>query len=250
MRKLIVGNWKANPQAQRKAKEIFTKIAKEIGRIKRAEVVICPPFVYLHLLRNLQRQLKSSIKLGAQDVFISGGAFTGEISPQMLRDYGCKYVIVGHSERRRMGEDNKLIREKVKAVIKAGMRVILCVGENMDERKKGLTYQVIKKQVVEGLKGISAQAFSNINIAYEPVWAIGTGNFCDPDEAVKVIERIRKFLKRSLRIKKGEEVQILYGGSVNSKNASLYLQKKEIGGLLVGGSSLKPKEFVKIINLA
>jgi triosephosphate isomerase len=213
MKKIIIGNWKMNPNSLAEAKRLF-------DAVKKTKAVICPPFVYLS---------KFKYKfLGAQDCFWEqGGAYTGEVSPKMLRDLGVKYVIIGHSERRALGETEEIIEKKLRAVLKVGLIPILCVGEKKGENAR----KVINKQLNGNLKGVI--------IAYEPIWAIGTGNFCSAEKANK----IREFIKQKI------DNKILYGGSVNSKIAKDYI---DVGfdGLLVGGASLDAKEFIKIVKNA
>lgn len=242
-----------NPATQREAKSLFNSIKKGAARIKKAEAIICPPFVYLATLRQ-----GLGVKLGGQNCFWEEkGAFTGETSPQMLKNLGCSYVILGHSERRRyQREGDRDINKKLIAALKAGLKVILCVGENEAENKKGKTFTVIKKQLSDGLKftplnppssggGAAKQLFnrveiSNLLVAYEPIWAIGTGKSCQVKDAKKVNVFIKKIL--------GKKTPVLYGGSVNSENARGYIKKAGFNGLLVGGASLKPKEFLEIIK--
>lgn len=240
MKPLIIANWKMNPTALAEAKLLFNSVKKGIKNIKGVEVIICPPFVYLSNLLNLKPHSLNP-KLGAQDCFWEEkGPFTGEISPKMLRGFGCQYVILGHSERRGLGETDEMINKKLKAAIAAKLKPIFCIGETEEERKKRKTFEILKKQLKEGLKSIfnfKPQILNPI-IAYEPVWAIGTGNFCLPEKAKEVLFFLRKVLK---------DISILYGGSVNSKNAKDYIM---IGfdGLLVGGASLNAREFIKIVK--
>ena len=216
--KLIVANWKCNPNSIAEAKKLFNGV-KDTGAI------ICPPFIYLSVFNYKF--------LGAQNChWEQSGPYTGEISPKMLKDLGCKYVIIGHSERRiYLQETDEMINKKLKAVLKTGLTPILCVGEKKGEKAE----IVVSNQLNKNLKGIAKKDLNKIIIAYEPVWAIGTGNFCSADKANK----IREFIKKKLNNK------ILYGGSVNSKIAGDYT---EIGfdGLLVGNASLDAKEFIKI----
>jgi len=251
---LIIANWKMNPSSLAEANQLFNSIKKGIKNIKGAEIVICPPFVYL--LEFLSRWRKSQVMLGAQDCFWEEkGAFTGEVSATMLKNLDCQYVIIGHSERRKLGESDEMINKKMKAAIKAELNPILCIGETEKERKEGKTFEVLRRQLKKGLKTIGnwkprtrtssvrgRLEIGNLVIAYEPVWAIGTGNFCPVQEAEKVLI----FLKKLLR----EKIKILYGGSVNSQNARDYIKKAFFQGLLVGGSSLNPQEFIEIVKNA
>jgi len=206
MKHLIVANWKMNPSTLEEAKNIFNQV-KETG------AVICPPFVYLSVLG----------ANGAQDCsWESGGAFTGEISPQMLKDLGVEYVILGHSERRKyQKETNELIEKKFKAALSAGLKPILCIDQ----------ISQLPKDIKNGFV-----------VAYEPLFAIGTGKACPPEKA----EKIRMAVKKAL----GERVLVLYGGSVNSQNTEDYIKKAHFDGLLVGGASLKPQEFIDIVKIA
>ncbi len=231
MKTLIVANWKCNPTTLSEAKRIFDLVKKGVDKIenkKKVEVVVCPPFVYLS---SFKFQV-SSFKLGAQDVFwenppAGGGAFTGEISAKMLKNLGCGYVIIGHSERRKyFKETDETINKKLKAALENGLKAILCIDK--------------KSQIKNALKGIAKKQFKNLILAYEPVFAIGTGKPCSIEKARKMNFLIRKAVKINIKI--------LYGGSVNSQNAADFIKKAKFHGLLVGGASLKPKEFVKIVK--
>jgi len=236
MKPLIVANWKMNPQTVDEAREIFNMVKEGIRNVERVEVIICPPFLYLPYWVEFFTKKKKKIKLGAQDCFWEEkGAFTGEISPSMLKNLGCEYVIIGHSERRKLGEIDEMINKKIKAAISAKLKPILCIGETEKERKEGKTFKVLKSQLEKDLKGI----LNSLIVAYEPVWAIGTGKPCHPPEAKKVLLFLRKFLGK---------IPILYGGSVNSENAVNYIKEAGFSGLLVGGASLEPKEFITIVK--
>ena len=236
MKTLIVANWKMNPSTLEGAKLLFEAVKKEVKNIKKVEIVICPPFTFLS---NIQYPI-SNIKLGAQDCFWEEkGAFTGEISPLMLKNLGCEYIIIGHSERRKLGETDEMINKKIKAVITAKLKPILCIGETEKERRKGKTLQVLKNQIKKDLNHLISQSLNHLIIAYEPLWAIGTGNPCEPKEAKKVYLFLRKILKK---------IPILYGGSANSENAASYIQEAKFQGLLVGGASLNAQEFIKVVK--
>jgi triosephosphate isomerase len=246
MKPLIVANWKLNPTSQKEAKFLFNSVKNGIKNIKNVEVVICPPFVFLFHLQPTTHNLR----LGAQDCFWEEkGPFTGEISSLMLKDFNCRYVILGHSERRRyFGETDEMINKKIKAVLSAKLNPIFCIGETKTERKKGQTKEILKSQIQKGLKGIPRRKIKNLVIAYEPVWAIGTGNPCDVEEAQKMGLLIRKIMAKKYSLSIAKAIKILYGGSVNSKNAKPYITEANFQGLLVGGASLDPKEFVKIVK--
>jgi len=232
-RKLIVANWKLNPTTQSEAEKLFNSIKDGVKDINDVETVICPPFIYLSKLRGLD--------LGAQDCYWEEkGAYTGEISVAMLKNLGCRYIIVGHSERRKyFAETDESVNKKIKAVLKAGLIPIVCIGETQEERESEKTEEVLEKEIKDGLEKID---LSKIVIAYEPIWAIGTGNACDVEEAQRMKEIIQKMTSKN--------VKILYGGSANANNAEDYLKQAGFNGLLVGGASLKSDEFISIVKLA
>jgi len=242
-----------NPQKKQEAKRLFDSVKIGIKKIKKAEVVICPPFVYLPILgASAFAKGFGGFRFGSQDCFWEeSGAYTGEISALMLKDIGCQYVIIGHSERRRyFGETDETVNKKLKAAIEANLIPIFCIGETQKQRDRGETENVLKKQIEEGIKNVSSFKFqsSRICIAYEPVWAIGTGKACDVEEAQKMGLVIRKIIFGLYGSSIAEDIRILYGGSVNSKNAAGYIREAGFRGLLVGGASLDAEEFSKIIK--
>lgn len=264
MKNLIAANWKMNPVSQKEAENIFKDIKKGIKGAK-SEVVVCPPFTYLPLLKGLS--------LGAQNIYFEDkGAFTGEIAAGMLKDLGVEYVIIGHSERRKyFGETDETVNKKIKKALEAGLKIIFCIGETAEERDAGnptkaqggiLTgpsqlpqsgiwsgkREVLERQIKIGLAGIDN--LENINIAYEPVWAIGTGNNCSVEETRESIEFIRATLARQNAAAFVGQTRILYGGSVKSDNSGAYIKDAGANGLLVGGASLNTEEFVKIVKSA
>jgi triosephosphate isomerase len=251
MRKLIVANWKENPDTEAKALKLF----KEIGRAKRpdAEVVVCPPFIYLEKIAGafskMSATAKKGLALGAQDIFWKDqGAFTGEIGPAMIKKIGIRYAIVGHSERRRyLKETDQMINAKIALALKDGLKIILCVGEPASIRKKGVAAAkaFIKNQLKKDLKNIKG----NVAVAYEPIWAIGSGHNDNPEDARAMAEFIEAVV-RTINGTNNIKTRFLYGGSVNGVNAGDYIQYKGIDGALVGGASLKAAEFGKIINAA
>lgn len=253
MKPLIVANWKMNPQTLKEAEWLFNLVKRGVAGIKKAEVVICPPLLYLFPLAErfvIRRNIK--IGVGAQDVFWEEkGAFTGEISPPMLKNLGVKYVIIGHSERRRhLSETDEMINKKIKAVLRAKLTPILCIGETQEEKEKGETENILQNQITCALRNVSGFSLQNLRfiIAYEPVWAIGTGNPCDTEEAQKMSLLIRKIISKIYSHKLTQNIKILYGGSVNSKNAGGYVKEAGLQGLLVGGASLDAQEFVGIVK--
>jgi triosephosphate isomerase len=247
--RLIVFNWKENPQTLREASHLLSatlKIARDERR-GNAEIVACLPFTYLIELARTSSHVPSCFSFGAQDVFWENiGAFTGEIGPAMLRSIGKKmrYVIIGHSERRRLlHETDEMVNEKVRASLTVGLHVILCVGEPMAVRKKGIVAakEYIKNQLKKDLQGILNLKFKILNliIAYEPIWAIGTGRNCPPADARDMAIFIRN---------EARDAKVLYGGSVDGANIADYLCYHEINGALVGGASLRAEEVKKIIK--
>ncbi|MFH0739743.1 MAG: triose-phosphate isomerase [bacterium] len=247
MKKIIVANWKCNPATLKEAQKILAGLKAGLKNTK-AEVVICPPFVYIERFKIQD----SRFKIGAQDCFWeNNGAYTGEVSPIMLKDLGVKYVILGHSERVMiMGETNEMTAKKVKAVLAASLVPIVCIGETLEERKQGKTFSIIEKELKESLKNIKKQQAEGIVIAYEPLWAISTnqGLKCTPDDALTMALYIKKLVSEIYGKEAKDNVKVLYGGSVQADNANSYLENEAIDGLLVGGASLNIKEFIDIVK--
>ncbi len=248
MKKIIVANWKMNPQNLKEARRIFSNIEKAASKMLNVETIICLPFVYISSLKSQV----SSLKIGAQDVFWGDkGAYTGEISASMLKNLGVQYVIVGHSEERQdhPEEINKIINKKISQALKNNLKIILCVGEKKrDSKRKYLSF--IKKEIIEGLKGIDKRDANNIIIAYEPIWAIGEKAVKSdkPEDLYNIVFFIRKTLSSFLNKDTAENIPILYGGSVNVDNAYNFLKNGGVQGLLVGRSSLEEKIFSKILK--
>jgi triosephosphate isomerase len=248
--KLIAANWKENPKTEAQALELFKAIAK-IKRGNNVAVTICPPFIYLEEIARRFRRLtpaaRARLAIGAQDIFWEEqGAFTSEVGPTMVRSLGAKYVILGHSERRKFAkETDAMINKKVALAVRDTLKVILCVGEPLAVRRKGLAAakKFVTQQLTKDLKGISLKS-TDIAIAYEPIWAIGTGKNDSPEDARAMAVFVKSLLKKHKRIMP----RFLYGGSVNGRNAADYVQLDVIDGALVGGASLKAEEFKKIIN--
>lgn len=247
-KKLIVGNWKMHFTTGQ-ASLYLHKLQEQAPNYRDVEVVLCPNLLALQSL-SLQVNHRK-FRLGAQNCYFEdAGAFTGEVSATQMRGL-VSYVIVGHSERRHIfGETNKLVANKVQAVLRNGMKPILCVGETKHERNEGETAHVIHDQVVAGLRNISSDEIENIVIAYEPVWAIGTGDFAEVGDAEKVVKLIRKHVRALFGDKAAETVRVLYGGSVDASNAGAFVRAEGIDGLLVGGASLKARVFSGIIDSA
>jgi triosephosphate isomerase len=245
-RKFIAGNWKMNT-SRAEGVALATAIAAKVGSSSAADVAVCPPSLYLEAIG--QAIKGSTVGLGAQNCYHEAkGAFTGEISPAMLVDLGCKYVIVGHSERRQIfKETNQDVNRKVLAALAAGLGPIMCVGETLAERQANQTSHVVRSQMEGSLAGLSADQMLKTVIAYEPVWAIGTGVVATPEQAEEVHADLRKLLETRYTSEVASKVRIQYGGSVNAENASTLLHQPNIDGALVGGASLKADSFLAII---
>lgn len=248
MRKpIIAGNWKMYktiPEGRSLVKGVIEKLAG----FTEVEVAFCPPFTALSAIKELVRG--TSFRLGAQDLYWKEqGAFTGEISPLMLKDIGCDYVIIGHSERRQyFGETDQTVNEKVKAALAAGIKPIICVGESLAQREAGETESLIKRQTEGALQGVEAGAIPQIVIAYEPIWAIGTGKSSNGTDANQVIGLIRKTVAGIFGNEPAQQMRIQYGGSVKPENIKEFMYQPEIDGALVGGASLEIESFVGIVK--
>lgn len=247
---LIAGNWKMNTSPEEAAK-LASAIRKGIVGmdLSRVGVLLCPPAI--NLLPVIQISSESKIKVGAQNChYEKSGAFTGEISCEMIKESGAEYVIIGHSERRILfGEADEFINQKVLSALNEGLKPILCIGETLVQRNDGSTMKIVIDQLDKGLAGVSGKQSESIVIAYEPVWAIGTGISATAEQAEEVHSQIRSAL-RVLFGEKGNNILILYGGSMNANNAGELLIQKNISGGLIGGSSLKYEEFLSIIKTA
>lgn len=244
-KKIIIANWKMNPGTLKEAEFLFKKIIQKV-KIKKSELVFCPPILYLSKLRTLSRK----VFWGAQNIFWEeSGPFTGEISTSMIYDLGVRYVILGHSERRNLGEDNFLINKKIKASLIAGLVPILCIGEQVrDSEHEYLNF--LKTQLLESLNNISKNSISKLIIAYEPIWAIGKNALREAksEEFREIKIFIRKVLSDKFGVEIVENIKIIYGGSVNFKNVEDFLINGEADGFLVGRDSLQADKFLKIIQ--
>ncbi len=241
---LVIGNWKMNGTRQMVQALLGTLVSKNT-ELTRAKVVVCPPYLYIPLAMELLRG--TSILLGGQDVWVeSEGAFTGDVSAAMLADFGCSWVIVGHSERRSLhAEDDYLVAKKAMAAQMAGLVPIICVGETLDEREEGRTKTVIARQLDAVLETVGIQMFASAVIAYEPVWAIGTGRTATPQQA----QEIHGYIRQRIAINNADiasSLRILYGGSVKPKNAAELFNQPDIDGGLIGGASLNGIDFIEI----
>lgn len=247
MRKTIIaGNWKMY-KTLKDGLELAVALKRDLYKIENIDIVICPAFTSLaYLADDLE---DSNIALGAQDLYWQEeGAFTGEVSGLMLKDAGCRYVIIGHSERRQFfGETNESVNKKIKAALKQGLFPIVCVGENLSDRESGNAFKVIQNHVQEGLADIGFQDMQKIVIAYEPVWAIGTGKTATPQQAQDAHKFIRDLLNKMYGEEVSNNIRIQYGGSVKAENISELMNKPDVDGALVGGASLKADSFSAIV---
>ncbi len=250
MRKpLIVGNWKMN-NSTAESVDLAEKLKKTVKDMAGVDVVVAPPFTALGSIRDVIKG--SIIKLGAQNLFWEDkGAYTGEVSPLMIRDLDCEYVIIGHSERREyFKESDEIVNKKIKAALRNKLKAIVCVGESLKEREENKTMQVIESQIKKGLQGLSLSEAKELIIAYEPVWAIGTGRNATPAQANEVHAYIRKLLSQIFNEDIASNIKILYGGSVKPSNSAELMSEKEIDGALVGGASLEDESFAQIVRSA
>ena len=243
---LIAANWKMNKNIEESI-SFINNFKNSSKKIKNGEIAICPPFTSLNEVNKIIKG--SNIKIGAQNMhYEDNGAFTGEISPLMLKDAGCDYVILGHSERREyFNEDNQLINKKLISALKNNINPILCVGEKLEQRENNQTFDVIKGQLTNCLKNINKEDAKKITIAYEPVWAIGTGKNATPEQAEEVHKFIRGLLSK-LYSNISENTRIIYGGSVKPNNIKDLMNQDNIDGALVGGASLKEEDFFQICS--
>lgn len=249
MKKMIIANWKMNKglvQSQQFVEELKAYVEKH--KVVNADIVICPPFTSLEAVS--RKIAGTAIKLGAQNMFYqTAGPFTGEISGGMLKSCGCEFVILGHSERRQhFGETNLTVNKKVLKALDEGLKPIICIGENLQEHDDKLTEPVIEEQLSVALTHVSEVDIANVTVAYEPIWAIGTGKNATPHQAEGVHNFLRKKLKKMYSDEISKNARIVYGGSINPENAKELFASPSVNGGLVGGASLEVESFVKIIN--
>ncbi len=248
MRKpIIAGNWKMNKTIP-EGKELVSAMISKLSGFNEVEVVFAPPFTALSAVKELLNG--TPYGLAAQDIYWKEqGAFTGEVSPLMLKDIGCDYVIIGHSERRQyFGETDETVNLKTKAALAVGIKPIICVGESLAQREAGETDALIKNQTTKALEGIDASAIPQIVIAYEPIWAIGTGKNSSAADANQVTALIRKTVAGIYGKEAADKMRIQYGGSVKPENVKEYMEQPDIDGALVGGASLEPDSFFKLVK--
>ena len=248
MRKTIIaGNWKMY-KTIKDGQELAVALKRELYKIENVDIVICPAYTLLaYLADDLE---ESNIAIGAQDIYWQEeGAFTGEVSAAMLKDAGCRYVIVGHSERRQFfGETNETVNKKIKACLRHGLTPIICLGENLQERESGNTFKIIDNHIQGSLAGLSAEEMFKTVIAYEPVWAIGTGKTATSDQAQQAHKYIRELLGKMYGEETAGNIRIQYGGSVKPENIVELISKPDVDGALVGGASLKADSFSAIVT--
>lgn len=247
LRPLIAGNWKMNTTVNQ-GTDLVMKLRELIKGVDSVDVVVAPPFTSLYHISHLIAD--STIKLAAQDIFWEkSGAYTGEISPEMIKDAGCRYVIIGHSERRQyFNETDETVNKKVVAAIKHDLMPIVCVGETLQEKEEGKTLGRVEAQVRGALAGLAGSAVKSISIAYEPIWAIGTGKTASPQEAEEVHNAIRELLYEIFEADSAKEIRIIYGGSVKPENIDVLMAQPNIDGALVGGASLKAEDFARLVK--
>jgi triosephosphate isomerase (TIM) len=248
MRKpIIAGNWKMHNNIK-EAVELVNGLKRELVNVEAVDIVVCPVFTGLSDVHELL--IDSNIALGAQDLYWEQkGAFTGEVSADMLKDAGCDYAIIGHSERRQFfNETNDTVSKKAKAALLAGLKPIICVGESLAERENGKTFDIVKDHVQGSLAGLSKQDMQEVILAYEPVWAIGTGKTATPEQAQEVHHFIRGILKDIFGDETASATRIQYGGSVKPDNIKELMKKEDLDGALVGGASLKVDSFSAIVK--
>lgn len=247
---IIGGNWKMNRGTPNESKEMLKALIPLIKKIDHVELMIAPPFTSLIETFNIVK--KTNIKLGAQNMFYEEtGAFTGEISPNFLKDIGVEYVILGHSERRNIfNESDDLINRKLKKALQVGLKPVVCIGEHLEERETGRTKEVIKSQIDETFKDLDKEEIIKTVIAYEPIWAIGTGKTATPEQAEEIHIYIREILRQKFDKEAANSIRIQYGGSIKPTNAEDLFRKENIDGGLVGGASLQADSLAHIINAA
>lgn len=248
MRKpLIAGNWKLN-KTPNETISLLEELKPQVAGVEKVEIVICPTFTSLNVATFLTKE--TNIKVGAQNIYWEkSGAFTGEVSGDMVKELGCEYVILGHSERRQFfNETDQTINKRMYAAFNSNLTPIVCVGETLTEREAGKVEEVVTTQLTNSLKGVNAKNHGHLVIAYEPVWAIGTGKTATPQQANEVHTLIRKTLAKIFDPKTAEKIRILYGGSVKPDNMKSLMDQSDIDGGLVGGASLDAVSFAKIVK--
>ncbi|WP_207427492.1 triose-phosphate isomerase [Pedobacter sp. SYSU D00535] len=249
-KKIVAGNWKMNMDYT-SGMTLFSEVINMVNDEARGdqEVIVCPPSLFVYSLAQLAKG-SSKVSVGAQNCHqADSGAFTGEISASQVKSVGAEYVILGHSERRQyFGENNELLAQKTDAVLKNGLRPIFCIGETLEERNQNVHFQLIKEQLEQGVFHLAEADFAKVVLAYEPVWAIGTGVTASPEQAQEIHAFIRKEIEAKYGVEVAENTTILYGGSCNPKNAAELFSQADIDGGLIGGASLKSRDFTDIVK--
>ena len=247
-KKFIAGNWKLNPVDTGKTLELSRQLRARLAPYTKAKIAVCPPFVNIAAVADIFKETR--VEIGGQNLYCEdSGAYTGEISAPMLKSVGCTYVIIGHSERRQyFGETDESVNNKIKAALKHDLTPIFCIGETLEERDKGILKDVIREQVSVALRGMDEEILGNLVIAYEPVWAIGTGRTATPEQAQEMHQFIRNLLTESISDAFAATTMILYGGSVKPDNSAELLSQPDIDGALVGGASLDADSFAAIVK--
>ncbi|MBD3254464.1 MAG: triose-phosphate isomerase [Candidatus Lokiarchaeota archaeon] len=250
-RKFVVGgNWKMHRGTPSDAKMMLKKFLKLVKKIENVDIIIAPPFTAIPFTTEYVK--KSKVKIGAQNMYFEKkGAYTGEISPVFLKEIGCEYTILGHSERRHIfNETDELINKKLKLALNMNLKPIVCIGELLEEREAGQTNEIIEKQFKGSFRDLKEEEITNIIIAYEPVWAIGTGKTATPEQAEEVHQHVRDLIKKTYSESVSKQIRIQYGGSIKPHNAEELFKQKNIDGGLVGGASLEAESFSEIIKSA
>lgn len=246
---LVAGNWKMNKLVG-EAVNLVEGLKPLVRDVANVDIVVCPTFPALYAVG--QALKGSNVQLGGQNCYLKEkGAFTGEVSPQMLQDVGCTWVIIGHSERREyFKESDEFLNQKLKFALGAGLKVMFCIGETLAERESGRMNDVLTRQVTQGLEGLTAAEFANVSVAYEPVWAIGTGVTATPQQAQEAHAFIRGLVAERFGREVADKLRIQYGGSVTADNAAELIGQPDVDGALVGGASLDAEKFAKIVKAA
>lgn len=247
--KIIVANWKLNPLSAKKAIFLAKKVRIGVKKLNvRSQIIICPPFTYIPLIKKILG--KTRVRIGAQDLFwIDEGPFTSAISGVILKNLGCKYVIVGHSERRLVFQDsNEVVSKKIRAALRNKLHPILCIGEQLKEKKSGETFSVLRRELREGLNNVSQKEIRKVIIGYEPIWAVGASHSATPEEITKINLFIRKIISRLYDKNTSKKIKILYGGSVNPHDIKSIISKTKVNGFLIGRASLQPNQFMSILK--
>lgn len=248
MKKIIIANWKMNPKSPKDALRLADQVGRGLKNVKGVDVVLAPPFVFLPALRHMPYAASRTFRLGAQNCFYEkSGAYTGEVSALQLKALGVRLVILGHSERRALGETDEIVRNKLKAVLENNLKAVLCVGEK-DKKHDEVFPRAVRDELHLGIKKIKKSLLKNLIIVHEPIWAVGSGKADSPKNIYEMSLLIRRELYRMLGKRAASKIPVLYGGSVDKKNAAEFVAKGAVDGLLVGAASLNAQKFVRLIK--